>query len=85
MSLEETERALLAVVEADRAKRVNAILEEADARARAVLREAHERARREVRDAFLATRLRAEERLIALNARLARSCLVELLDRARIV
>ena len=71
MSLEETERALLAVVEADRAKRVNAILEEADARARAVLREAHERARREVRDAFLATRLRAEERLIALNARLA--------------
>jgi hypothetical protein len=71
MRLQATERALLAVVEADRTKRVDAILDEADARARAILREAHERARREVRDAFLATRLRAEERLIALKARLA--------------
>jgi hypothetical protein len=71
MRPDETERALLAVVEADRAQRVNAILDEADARARAILKEAHERARREVRDAFLATRLRAEERLVALKARLA--------------
>jgi vacuolar-type H+-ATPase subunit H len=71
MRLDATERALLAVVEADRTKRVNAILDDADARARAILREAHERARREVRDAFLATRLRAEERLVALKARLA--------------
>jgi hypothetical protein len=71
MRLDETERGLLAVVEADRAQRVNAILDEADERARAILKEAHERARREVRDAFLATRLRAEERLVALKARLA--------------
>lgn len=71
MKLAETERALIAVVEADRARRVDAILGEADARARTILKEAHARARREVRDAFLATRLRAEERLIALQARLA--------------
>jgi len=71
MKLTETERALLAVVEADRARRVDAILAEATAHARAILQEAHARARREVRDAILATRLRAEERVIMLRARLA--------------
>ncbi len=71
MKVTDTERALLAFVDADRARRVHAILGEADARARAILQEAHTRARREVRDAFLATRLRAEERLVTLQARLA--------------
>ena len=71
MRLAETERALLAVVAADRERRVDAILGEADSTARAVMKEAHERARREVRDAVLATRLRAEERVITLRARLA--------------
>lgn len=71
MTVAATERALLAVVEADRTRRVDAIMGEADARARAILEEAHARAQREVRDAFLATRLRTEERLIALRARLA--------------
>lgn len=71
MKLTETEQALMAVVEADRARRVDAILGEADARARAILKEARVRARREVRDAFVATRLRAAERLVALRARLA--------------
>jgi hypothetical protein len=85
MRLEATERALLAVVEADRAKRVNAVLDEADARARAILREAHERARREVRDAFLATRLRAEERLVALKARLATARRLNAQRRAAVI
>jgi len=71
MKLAETERALLAVVEADRKRRVDAILDEASSRADAILKEAHERARREVRDAILAARLRAEERIITLRARLA--------------
>jgi len=71
MKLAETERALLAVVEADRKRRVDAILDEAASRAGGILKEAHERARREVRDAILATRLRAEERVITLRARLA--------------
>lgn len=71
MKLAETERALLAVVEADRKRRVDAILDEAASRADAILKEAHERARREVRDAILAARLRAEERIITLGARLA--------------
>jgi vacuolar-type H+-ATPase subunit H len=71
MKLAETERALLEVVEADRQRRVDAILDEAIARARAILKDAHARARREVRDAVLAARLRAEERLISLRARLA--------------
>jgi len=71
MSIAETEQKLRAVVEADRARRVDAILGEADAKARAIVKEAHQRARREVRDAILAARLRAEERLIALRARLA--------------
>jgi hypothetical protein len=71
MNLAATERALLSVVEDDRARRVAAILDEADARARAILQDAHDRARREVRDSILAARLRAEERLITLRARLA--------------
>lgn len=71
MSLAETERALLAVVEADRDRRVEAIFEDAEAKARAILKEAHARARREVRDAILAARLRMDERLITLRARLA--------------
>lgn len=71
MRIGESEQALLAVVAADRARRVDAILGEADAAARTIRKDAHARARREVRDTFLATRLRAEEHLIALRARLA--------------
>jgi hypothetical protein len=71
MSIDDTERALLAVIEAERTRRVDAILAEARSKVRAILKEAHDRARREVRDAILAARLRADERLITLQARLA--------------
>ncbi|MCC6610228.1 MAG: hypothetical protein IT515_11235 [Burkholderiales bacterium] len=71
MNVADTERALLAVVDASCRKQVGAILGEADARARAVLKESHERARRAVRAAFLEARLRTEERIVMLQARVA--------------
>lgn len=71
MNIAETERALLAVVDASCRKQVGAVLAEADERARAVLKEAHERARRAVRTAFLEARVRAEGRMVMLQARVA--------------
>src|SRR5579859_5455924 len=68
MNVADTERALLAVVDASRRKQVDAILGKADERARAILKEAHERARRAVRTALLEARVRAEERVLTLQA-----------------
>jgi len=71
MNLEQQTRALLDLVEADRASRVAAILDEARGRAAAVRAQAHADARMRMRQAFAEQRQRRRERIAAAQARLA--------------
>lgn len=70
MSLESRVQGLLEVVETDRKRRCDAIIEEAGARAAATVAEAHAEARARVRSAFSEERRRLEARLAAARARL---------------
>ncbi len=70
MSVASQTQALLALVEADRARRCDAILDEARARAAALLAAAHAEARRQVHDAFREERARRVERVAAARANL---------------
>lgn len=70
MSVASQTQALLALVEADRARRCDAILDEARARAAALLAAAHADARRQMRDAFREERARRVERVAAARANL---------------
>jgi hypothetical protein len=71
MKVEDTERALLDVVDGTYRRQVEAILGEAEERSRVILQEAHERVGRGVRIAYLEARERAEERIVMLRARVA--------------
>jgi hypothetical protein len=68
MSVESQTAALLALVEADRAKRCDAILDEARARAATLTRAAHAEARARMREAFQEERTRRDERVAAARA-----------------
>ena len=70
MSLESRVQALLEVVETDRKRRREAIIDEARARAVATVAGAHAEARARVRGAFCEERQRLEARLAAARARL---------------
>jgi hypothetical protein len=70
VTLETRARALMNLVEADRARQCEALLSEAKARAMAMLRQAHADARARVRQAFAEQRQRSEERIAAARARL---------------
>lgn len=70
MSVDRQTQALLTLVEADRAKKCNAILDEARARVVALLAEAHADARRRMRAAFVEERARRDERVAAARANL---------------
>jgi len=70
MSVDRQTQALLALVEADRAKKCDAILAEARARATALLDEAHADARGRIRAAFVEERARRDERVAAARANL---------------
>lgn len=70
MSVERQTQALLALVEADRARKCEAILAEARARAAALRGEAHADARQRMRAAFLEERARCGERVAAARANL---------------
>lgn len=62
--------ALLALVEADRTKKCEAILAEARAHVQALLADAHRDARRRMREAFAEERARRDERVAAARAKL---------------
>jgi hypothetical protein len=70
MTIERREQTLLALVESDRARRCDAIRNEARARAAAVLREAHATARLRMRAAFSEERERRAARVAAAAANL---------------
>jgi hypothetical protein len=70
MSLESRVRALLEVIETDRKRRCDALIDEARTRATATVAEAHAEARAKVRGAFDEERRRLEARLAAAGARL---------------
>ena len=70
MSVADQTQALLALVEADRARRCEAILGEARVRAAALLADAHAEAQRQVREAFREERARRVERVAAARANL---------------
>lgn len=70
MPVDRQMQALLALVDADRAQKCEAILAEARARAAALLTEAHVDARRRMRAAFLEERERRDERIGAARANL---------------
>ena len=70
MSVDRQLQALLALVEADRARKCEAILAEARVRASALRDEAHADARRRMRAAFLEERARRDERVAAARANL---------------
>ena len=70
MSVDRQTQALLALVEADRARKCDAILDEARARAAALRAEAHADARRRMRAAFVEERARRDERVAAARANL---------------
>ena len=70
MSVERQADALLALVEADRAKKCETILGEARARAQALLADAHREARLRMREAFAEERARRDERVAAARAKL---------------
>lgn len=70
MSVDRQTQALLALVEADRARKCDAILAEAKARAQALLDEAHAAARERIRAAFAEERARCDERVAAARANL---------------
>jgi hypothetical protein len=71
MNLEEQTRALLDLVEADRARQCAQILGEANSRAEALRAQAQADARARVHQAFEEERLRRRERIAAAQARLA--------------
>lgn len=71
MTVEARMNALLALVEADRARRCAAIEADADARAAAIVATAHAAARARMRDAFAEERARSDERIEAVGAELA--------------
>jgi hypothetical protein len=70
MSVANQTQALLALVEADRARQCDAILDDARARAAALLGDAHAEARRQMRAAFGEERARRGERIAAARANL---------------
>jgi len=70
MSVASQTHALLDLVEADRARRCEAILGEARGRAAALLRQAHADARQRMREAFHEERARRVERVAAARANL---------------
>lgn len=70
MTIERRMQALLAIVEEDRRKQVDAILGEARARAAAQLRDAHREARERMRSAFADERRQRAERVHAAQANL---------------
>jgi len=70
MPVDRQTQALLALVEADRASKCDAILAEAQARAQALLDEAHAAARERIRAAFDEERARRDERVAAARANL---------------
>jgi hypothetical protein len=71
MKLESQTQALLDLVETDRARRVAAILDEAQGRAAALHAQAHADARKRMREAFVEQRVLQRERIAAAMARLA--------------
>jgi len=71
MSVEPQMRALLELVEADRARRCALILGDENGRASALLSQAQAEARARMRQAFAEQRLRRRERIAAAQARLA--------------
>jgi hypothetical protein len=71
MNVDEQTRALLALVEADRAKRCAALLGDANSRAAALRAQALAEARARMRQAFAEQRALRRERLAAAQARLA--------------
>jgi hypothetical protein len=71
MNLEQQTRALLDLVEADRASKVAALLGEANQRAAALRAQAHADARARMRQAFAEQRQLRRERIAAAQARLA--------------
>jgi vacuolar-type H+-ATPase subunit H len=70
MPVDRQVEALLALVDADRARKCDAILGEARERAGALLREAHEEARNRMRQMFAEERERRARRVASANARL---------------
>jgi hypothetical protein len=70
MPIDRQTQALLALVEADRERKCEAILAEARSRADALLAEAHADARRRMRDMFREERERRDERVAAARANL---------------
>jgi hypothetical protein len=70
MTVDRQTQALLALVEADRAKKCDAIIKEARARAAALLDEAHADARRRMRAMFREEHERTDERVAAAEANL---------------
>lgn len=70
MSLDRQTLALLALVEADRARRCDAILDEAKRRASVLLEQAHADARTRMRQAFREERERTRQRVAAAQAKL---------------
>jgi vacuolar-type H+-ATPase subunit H len=70
MTLESRTQALLDIVEADRRRRCDALLEEARVRAAAIVADAHAEARSKLRNAFGEERQRLEARLATAQARL---------------
>ena len=70
MSLESRMQGLLGIVETDRKRRRDAIVDEARARAAAAVAEAHAEARARMRSAFADERRRLESRIAAARARL---------------
>jgi hypothetical protein len=71
MNLESQAQALLDLVEADRARQVAAILDEARGRAATLRSQAHAEARKRMREAFAEQRALHRDRLAAAQARLA--------------
>ena len=71
MNLESQAQALLDLVEADRARQVAAILDEARGRAATLRSQAHAEARKRMREAFVEQRVLQRERIAAAMARLA--------------
>jgi len=71
MTVEARMNALLALVEADRARRCAAIEADAAARAATIVAAAHAAARARMRDAFAEERARSDERIEAVGAELA--------------
>jgi hypothetical protein len=71
MNLEQQTRALFDLVEADRAAKIAAILDDANGRAAAVRAQAHAEARARMRQAFAEQRQQRRERIAAAQARLA--------------